>query len=77
MIAFELLVDDVKSINSKHEYVLQSIDGVLLPHSMSSVERLASGLQEYVLKHGNTLDKECTSCFTNRQSAGINATSFF
>ncbi|KAH9773229.1 Type 2 DNA topoisomerase 6 subunit B-like [Citrus sinensis] len=36
-----------------------------VPFSASNVERLKSGLEDYVMKHGNSLHRKCDSCFPN------------
>ncbi|KAF8364732.1 hypothetical protein HHK36_033289 [Tetracentron sinense] len=64
-VAVELLVERADSPASRSENLLN--DGILLPFPMSNIERLSSGLEDYVLKHGNSLDKECRACFSSRE----------
>ncbi|OMO80168.1 hypothetical protein COLO4_24191 [Corchorus olitorius] len=42
-----------------------------LHFSTSNIERLKSGLEEYVLKHGNTLSHKCDACFSSREQLKI------
>ncbi|GMJ07619.1 meiotic topoisomerase VIB-like [Hibiscus trionum] len=44
-----------------------------LNFSSSNVERLKSGLEEYVLKHGNILNNKCDSCFCSREQLKISS----
>ncbi|KAK8509208.1 hypothetical protein V6N12_018294 [Hibiscus sabdariffa] len=44
-----------------------------LNFSSSNVERLKSGLEEYVLKHGNILNNKCDSCFCSRKQLKISS----
>lgn len=50
---------------SRYEHVFLPNEGNPLPFSASNFERLKSGLEDYVFKHGNTLGKKCESCFSN------------
>ncbi|KAE8665261.1 Galactinol synthase 4 [Hibiscus syriacus] len=44
-----------------------------LNFSSSNVERFKSGLEEYVLKHGNSLNNKCDSCFRSREQLKISS----
>lgn len=64
MIAFDVFSEHVTTNNGSNvESIFQSTDGILLPNSSPNAERFVSGLQEYILKHGNNSVEECTSCF--------------
>ncbi|XP_077244138.1 type 2 DNA topoisomerase 6 subunit B-like isoform X2 [Tasmannia lanceolata] len=66
-VAVELIVEHMNSPSSRYEYFLQANEGVLLPSSVSYVERLTSGVEEYILKHRNALDREFQTCFSSRK----------
>ncbi|KAI9168983.1 hypothetical protein LWI28_004934 [Acer negundo] len=62
-VAIELVVEreDVPASRSKDVFLANECSP--LPFSSSNVERLKSGLEDYVLKHRNTLQGMCDSCF--------------
>ncbi|KAK0574554.1 hypothetical protein LWI29_025412 [Acer saccharum] len=62
-VAIELVVEreDVPGSLCKDVFLANECNP--LPFSASNVERLKSGLEDYVLKHGNTLQGMCDSCF--------------
>lgn len=62
-VAIELVVEREDTPGSKHEYTFLANECNPLPFSASNHERLKSGLEEYVLKHGNMLNTQCHSCF--------------
>ncbi|XP_042500523.1 type 2 DNA topoisomerase 6 subunit B-like isoform X2 [Macadamia integrifolia] len=65
-VAVELVVEQANAHGLGYENLLLADEGILsLP--ISNVERLTSGLEDYVLKHGNMLDKQCSSCFLSRE----------
>ncbi|KAF9622893.1 hypothetical protein IFM89_035126 [Coptis chinensis] len=65
-VAAELMVDCISNVESKSENLLLFDEGNCLPSPLSNIERLVSGLEDHVLKHGNSLDKQCESCFSSR-----------
>eukprot|EP00268_Persea_americana_P047005 TRINITY_DN4868_c0_g2_i8.p1 TRINITY_DN4868_c0_g2~~TRINITY_DN4868_c0_g2_i8.p1 ORF type:complete len:269 (+),score=41.82 TRINITY_DN4868_c0_g2_i8:438-1244(+) len=71
IVAVELLVEQMNGPGSRCDHLLLAKDGILLPLSMPSIERLASGLEDYVLKHGNAVDKECQDCFSSREQLKV------
>ncbi|KAJ4959936.1 hypothetical protein NE237_019846 [Protea cynaroides] len=66
-VAIELVVERANGRGSGYENLLLSNEGILLTLPMSNVERLTSGLEDYVLKHGNMFDQQCSSCFLSRE----------
>ncbi|KAH7570294.1 hypothetical protein JRO89_XS05G0082500 [Xanthoceras sorbifolium] len=62
-VAIELVVERGDVPGSRYEDVFQANECNPLPFSASNVERLKSGLEDYILKHGNTLHRKCDSCF--------------
>ncbi|KAF4395523.1 hypothetical protein G4B88_010987 [Cannabis sativa] len=64
-VAIELVVEREDTPRSKDEYLFLANEWNPLPFSASNLERLKSGLEEYVLKHGNILNTQCHSCFPN------------
>ncbi|KAK4842704.1 hypothetical protein QYF36_026396 [Acer negundo] len=62
-VAIESVVEreDVPGSRSKDVFLANECNP--LPFSSSNVERLKSGLEDYVLKHRNTLQGMCDSCF--------------
>ncbi|XP_062110330.1 type 2 DNA topoisomerase 6 subunit B-like [Humulus lupulus] len=62
-VAIELVVEREDTPGSKDEYIFLANECNPLPFSASNLERLKSGLEEYVLKHGNILNTQCRSCF--------------
>ncbi|KAK1552518.1 hypothetical protein Q3G72_018636 [Acer saccharum] len=71
-VAIELVVEweDVPGSRCKDVFLANECNP--LPFSASNVERLKSGLEEYVLKHGNTLQGMCDSCFPSWQKTQLN-----
>lgn len=45
--------------------LFQQMNTLLLSSATSNIERLKSGLEEYVVKHGNSLSDICHSCFSD------------
>ncbi|KAK3223363.1 hypothetical protein Dsin_010388 [Dipteronia sinensis] len=62
-VAVELVVEREDVPGSQYKDVFLANECNPLPFSASNVERLKSGLEDYVLKHGNTLQGMCDSCF--------------
>ncbi|KAK2636503.1 hypothetical protein Ddye_031295 [Dipteronia dyeriana] len=62
-VAIELVVEREDVPGSRYKDVFLANECNPLPFSASNVERLKSGLEDYVLKHGNTLQGMCDSCF--------------
>ncbi|XP_072982689.1 type 2 DNA topoisomerase 6 subunit B-like isoform X2 [Typha latifolia] len=65
-IVVELSVEQIGNLKSKND-LSQEINDIHLPLMLSSVDHLASGLKEYALKHGNSPDKECQTCYESRE----------
>ncbi|MCL7039279.1 hypothetical protein MKW94_010424, partial [Papaver nudicaule] len=65
-VAVELLVACATSLIPSCETLFLASGDILAPYSMSNIERLISGFEDHVLKHGSNLDKECESCFSSR-----------
>ncbi|XP_047321227.1 type 2 DNA topoisomerase 6 subunit B-like [Impatiens glandulifera] len=59
-IAIELVVDNGGPSRSHCEQILKANE--CAASSESNIERLISGFEDYVLKHGNILDDKCVSC---------------
>ncbi|XP_043723375.1 type 2 DNA topoisomerase 6 subunit B-like isoform X2 [Telopea speciosissima] len=66
-VAVELVVERANGHGSGYENLLLADEGILLSLPISNVERLTSGLEDYVLKHGNMFDQQCSSCFLSRE----------
>ncbi|WJX55934.1 hypothetical protein P8452_41647 [Trifolium repens] len=64
-IAIQLVSEDYDVPESQYEKVFLANTSEQSPISTSSLEQLKSGLQDYVLKHGNNLSSKCNSCFTS------------
>ncbi|XP_040374874.1 type 2 DNA topoisomerase 6 subunit B-like isoform X3 [Rosa chinensis] len=64
-VAIQLVAEHGDVPGSRYESVLLANEWNPLPFSASNLERLKSGLEDYVFKHGNTLGKKCESCFSN------------
>ncbi|TXG56283.1 hypothetical protein EZV62_017596 [Acer yangbiense] len=62
-VAIELVVEREDVPGSRCKDVFLANECNPLPFSASNVERLKSGLEDYILKHGNTLQGMCNSCF--------------
>ncbi|KAL6007015.1 hypothetical protein ACLOJK_032511 [Asimina triloba] len=70
-VTVELVVEHMNNSGTRFEQHLQANDGILLPSSLSNIERLACGLEEFVLRHGNALYKERHDCFLSRENLKI------
>ncbi|CAL5188991.1 unnamed protein product [Lathyrus oleraceus] len=64
-VAIQLVAEDSDVPESRYEKVFLANTSEQLTVSTSSLEHLKSGLQDYVLKHGNNLSDHCNSCFTS------------
>ncbi|CDP13173.1 unnamed protein product [Coffea canephora] len=66
-VAVELLVDSLGVRGSQLQSCVLAVDCSPLPSSATNIERLKSGLEEYVLKHGNRLENFCQLCFSTAE----------
>ncbi|XP_020087950.1 type 2 DNA topoisomerase 6 subunit B-like isoform X2 [Ananas comosus] len=66
-IVVELIVEQVDNLGTRSNRPFQGTNDVHLPLSIPSIERLASGLKDYALMHGNSLHKECQVCCSSRE----------
>ncbi|KAK9276768.1 hypothetical protein L1049_006304 [Liquidambar formosana] len=66
-VAIELAFEHGVLPGSQCENVIVANECDPLPFVTSNIENLKSGLEDYVLKHGNRLDKKCHSCFPSRE----------
>ncbi|CAA6665552.1 unnamed protein product [Spirodela intermedia] len=64
IIAFQLKSEDINIYGSNYESIPMEIR-TLQPLPSSNIERLISGLEDYVRRHGNVLGKMCQSCFSS------------
>lgn len=64
-VVIELVTEYGDVPESKVENLFLANECNPLPFSASNLERLKSGLEDYVLKHGNALNKQCDLCFQN------------
>lgn len=62
-VAYEVVVEHEDASGSRCEIFFLANEPYPLPFSASNLERLKSGLEDYVLKHGNYSNKKCGSCF--------------
>ena len=58
-----LVAEDCDVPESRYEKVFLTNECKKLPMSASNLELLKSGIEDYVLKHGNNLSNKCNSCF--------------
>ncbi|KAK6252532.1 hypothetical protein QUC31_014252 [Theobroma cacao] len=65
-VAAELVIERGDVLGLQCENVFLTNECSSLRFSTSNVERLKSGLEEYVLKHGNSINIKCDSCFCSR-----------
>ncbi|XP_043805595.1 type 2 DNA topoisomerase 6 subunit B-like isoform X2 [Manihot esculenta] len=63
-VAIELVVGCEDIPGSQCENIFLANDTNPLPFSTSSIERLKSGLEDYILKHGHRSTQNCKSCFS-------------
>lgn len=63
-VAIELVVGFEDIPGSQCENIFLANDTNHLPFSTSSIERLKSGLEDYILKHGHRSTQSCKSCFS-------------
>ncbi|KAH9773228.1 Type 2 DNA topoisomerase 6 subunit B-like [Citrus sinensis] len=64
-VAIELVAEEGGVPGSQYRKVFLANECNPVPFSASNVERLKSGLEDYVMKHGNSLHRKCDSCFPN------------
>ncbi|XP_057948999.1 type 2 DNA topoisomerase 6 subunit B-like isoform X2 [Malania oleifera] len=62
-VAIELVVEHCDSPISRSEKFILANECIPQSFLSSNLERLRSGFEDYVYKHGNSLDKRCHSCF--------------
>ncbi|XP_020520715.1 type 2 DNA topoisomerase 6 subunit B-like isoform X3 [Amborella trichopoda] len=72
-IAFELVVEDMNTLNVTRENLIVENGGILLPFSITNLERLTSSMVEFSVRHGNVLDENCWSCLSNREQFMLGA----
>ena len=65
-VAIELIVEHTDTHGSRQDHLLQQNDDNSLAISSSFIERLVSGLENYVLKHGDVVEEECQTCAAKR-----------
>ncbi|PON98967.1 hypothetical protein TorRG33x02_052040 [Trema orientale] len=70
-VAIELVVECGDTPGSRDEYLFLANECNPLPFSASNLERLKSGLEDYVLKHGNILSTQCHSCFLTPETLKV------
>lgn len=70
-VAAELVIERGDAPGLPCENVFLTNECSPLDLSTSNVERLKSGLEEYVMKHGNSLNNKCDSCFCYREQLKI------
>ncbi|PSR84839.1 Type 2 DNA topoisomerase 6 subunit B-like [Actinidia chinensis var. chinensis] len=63
-IAIELVVECSDIAGSQYKNLFPANECITLTSAMSHIERLKSGLEDYVLKHGNISNDICCSCFS-------------
>ncbi|KAL6958329.1 hypothetical protein U1Q18_042413 [Sarracenia purpurea var. burkii] len=74
-VAIELMVECNNIARSQCENLIRENQNIALTSAASSLERLKSGLEDYVLKHGNSLNDICQSCFSSRANQGATVAS--
>ncbi|TYH66243.1 hypothetical protein ES332_D06G109400v1 [Gossypium tomentosum] len=72
-VAAELVIERGDASGLRCENVFLPNECSPLNFSSSNVERLKSGLEEYVLKHRNSLNNKCDSCFCSREKLKISS----
>ncbi|XP_050205669.1 type 2 DNA topoisomerase 6 subunit B-like isoform X2 [Mercurialis annua] len=72
-VAVDLVVENEDIPGSRFENVFLANESNPLPFSAPNYERLKSGLEDYVIKHGHRLNQNCNPCFLIRENlkAGI------
>ncbi|XVE75032.1 hypothetical protein DITRI_Ditri12bG0064800 [Diplodiscus trichospermus] len=70
-VAAELVIEREDARGLQCESVFLTNECSPLQFSTCSIERLKSGLEEYVLKHRNSLNNKCDSCFCSREQLKI------
>ncbi|KAF3337558.1 hypothetical protein FCM35_KLT18145 [Carex littledalei] len=66
-IVLELASENINDHMSRRESLLHENDETRAPLSLSGIKCMAFGLQEYSLRHGFTLHKECEICSSHRE----------
>ncbi|KAK5824999.1 hypothetical protein PVK06_019801 [Gossypium arboreum] len=72
-VAAELVIERGDASGLRCQNVFLPNECSPLNFSSSNVERLKSGLEEYVLKHRNSLNNKCDSCFCSREKLKISS----
>ncbi|KAK9162420.1 hypothetical protein Syun_003322 [Stephania yunnanensis] len=67
LVAVELVVDPINFSGTRCDNLFIVGEDIFFSSTESNIECLVSGFKDYVQKHGNTLDKQCQSCFLNRR----------
>ncbi|KAE8023474.1 hypothetical protein FH972_009164 [Carpinus fangiana] len=62
-VAYEVVVEREDASGSRCKNLFLANEPYPPPFSASNLDRLKSGLEDYVLKHGNNSNKKCGSCF--------------
>ncbi|KAK7309694.1 hypothetical protein RJT34_06630 [Clitoria ternatea] len=62
-VAIQLVAEDSDAPELRYEKVFLANECKQIPVSASNLELLKSGIEDYVLKHGNNLSDKCNSCF--------------
>ncbi|KAK7407253.1 hypothetical protein VNO78_08996 [Psophocarpus tetragonolobus] len=70
-VAIQLVAEDCDVPESRYEKVFLANECNQLPISASNLELLKSGIEVYVLKHGNNLSNTCNSCFPSREQLKV------
>ncbi|KAF3566617.1 hypothetical protein DY000_02014744 [Brassica cretica] len=70
-VTMDLVVEQGASPGTQTQYVFV-MNGDQTPcFTASNLERLKSGLEDYVLRHGNCLDMMCEQCFSDREDLKV------
>ncbi|CAI0447740.1 unnamed protein product, partial [Linum tenue] len=70
-IATELVVEQEDAAGSRYEKVYPAIEENALTFPASTINHLQSGLEDYVLQHGNRLNQKCDSCLPSREQLKV------
>ncbi|KAK7307224.1 hypothetical protein VNO77_40093 [Canavalia gladiata] len=70
-VAIQLKAEDHDLPESRYEKVFLANECQQLPNSASNLELLKSGIEDYVLKHGNNLSNKCNSCFPSSEQLKV------
>ncbi|XP_057448484.1 type 2 DNA topoisomerase 6 subunit B-like isoform X2 [Lotus japonicus] len=70
-VAIQLVAEDCDVLGSRYEKVFPANMCNDLSIPAANLERLMSGLEDYVLKHGNNLSDKCNSCFPSWETLKV------